>query len=51
MWVYQSPNGYTILITFGDEILCTNEVETLEEAQHQARDWRRTLLPITESFE
>ena len=49
--VYHSLNGYTILITFGDEILCANEVESLEEAHQHARDWRRTLLPVTESCE
>jgi hypothetical protein len=49
--VYDSQEGYTVCITFGDELLCLNEVKTLEEARRTAVDWRRALLPVTESCE
>ena len=49
--VYESDNGYTVCITYGDELLCLNEMKTLDEARRTASAWRRALLPATESCE
>ena len=49
--LYESPSGYTVCITYGDQLLCLNEVKTLEEARRRASHWHRALAPVTESCE
>ena len=49
--VYESDKGYAVCITYGDALLCLNQVTTLDEARRTAGDWHCALVPVTESCE
>jgi len=40
-----------VCITYGDALLCLDEVKTREEARRMASDWRRAVLSVTEPDE